>query len=234
VPASATSVDFSATVESVNGNKSVTLTATAGGVSRTFILQLSSGTQPGSSLLTVNATSISFGDVAVNTSATQSVTLTSSGALPVNISALSTSGAEFTSTGLVAPASLSPGQSVVVNIQFGPTAAGAASGALTISSDASNNSAMSIPLTGNGVTRAVQLNWDAPDSGAPGAGYRIYRSPSGASQFQSINPAAVSDDNFVDSAVQSGQSYDYYVTAVDGSGAESMPSNTATVAIPND
>jgi Abnormal spindle-like microcephaly-assoc'd, ASPM-SPD-2-Hydin len=188
---------------------------------------------PSSATLTINATSASFGDVAVNTTATQSLTLTSTGATAVNISDASITGAGFTSTGLITPATLPPGQSVILNVQFHPTAQGASSGALVISSNSASNGTMSLPLAGNGVPQLVQLSWEAPGSSSPVAGYRIYRSIDGVSQFHLLNTSLSAYTEFTDSSIQTGQTYDYYVTTVDTSGAESAPSNTATVAVPS-
>jgi fibronectin type 3 domain-containing protein len=42
----------------------------------------------------------------------------------------------------------------------------------------------------------------------------------------------VGQTTFTDANVQSGQTYLYYVTSVDSSGAESSPSNSTTVTIP--
>jgi len=79
----------------------------------------------------------------------------------------------------------------------------------------------------------VQLTWSAPSTSAdPVAGYNIYRSPSGASTFQLLNSAVNTGTTYTDTTVTAGQSYDYYVESADSSGNLSVPSNTATVAIP--
>ncbi len=188
---------------------------------------------PSSAQLTINATSASFGDVALNTTATQSLTLTSTGSTAVSIASTTISGTAFTSSGFITPATLPPGQSVIINVQFRPTVTGAATGALVINSDSSGGNTLSLPLNGNGVAQLVQLNWNAPTNTGGGiAGYRIYRSLNGVAQFQLLNASLTASTAFADSSVTTGQSYDYYVTAVDNTGAESTPSNTATVAIP--
>ncbi|MGB6193385.1 MAG: choice-of-anchor D domain-containing protein [Terracidiphilus sp.] len=189
---------------------------------------------PSSAQLTINATSASFGDVAVNTTATQSLTLTSTGSTAVSITSTTVNGAAFTSSGFIAPATLPPGQSVTINVQFHPTTPGAATGALVINSNSSANNTLSLPLNGSGVAQLVQLIWNAPaNSGSSGiAGYRIYRAVNGTAQFQLLNASLTASTVFADASVTTGQSYDYYVTAVDNTGAESTPSNTATVAIP--
>ncbi len=193
----------------------------------------STGAAPASAVLTINATAASFGDVALNTTATQSLTLTSTGSTSVDISSTTITGAAFASSGFITPATLPPGQSVTINVQFTPTSLGTATGALVINSNSTGNSTLSLPLNGNGVSEVVQLSWDAPaNSGGTIAGYRIYRSVNGAAQYQLLNSSLTAYTEFADSAIQTGQTYDYYVTAVDNSGVESTPSNTATIAVP--
>jgi len=47
-----------------------------------------------------------------------------------------------------------------------------------------------------------------------------------------MNPSVDADTNYTDSAVQSGQTYEYIVKTVDTAGVESAPSNVSTVTIP--
>jgi fibronectin type 3 domain-containing protein len=63
-------------------------------------------------------------------------------------------------------------------------------------------------------------------------GYNIYRSLHGSNAFGRVNAGANALTAFTDSSVQSATTYDYYVKSVDSAGAESSPSNTATVSIP--
>jgi fibronectin type 3 domain-containing protein len=112
---------------------------------------------------------------------------------------------------------------------------GAASGTLTISSTSSSNGTATIALTGTGtaISYAVNLSWDAPvDSTDPVAGYNIYRSPSGSSSYQLLNPSVEALTAYVDSTVQNGTSYDYIVESVDSSGVESVPTSPVALTIP--
>jgi hypothetical protein len=182
--------------------------------------------------LTVNSSTVSFGNVAVGTPSTQSVTLTSSGTAAVTVSAVSLSGTGFTMTGATFPLTLNSGQTATLSLQFEPTATGAATGNLTISSNASSNSTDVVALSGTGVPLAVDLSWSPPSSSEPIAGYNIYRAASSAASFARLNASANSPASFTDSTVTAGTTYQYYVTTVDSSGTESTPSNTATVAVP--
>ncbi|MGA9670821.1 MAG: choice-of-anchor D domain-containing protein, partial [Terracidiphilus sp.] len=189
----------------------------------------------GISTLSINATTIAFGSTNINTPLTQSVTLTSTGTAAVTVNSATVTGAGFSVAGCTFPATLTPGQAVTLSVEFDPTTAGAATGQLTVTSTSSTNSTATIALTGTGAAAAyaVNLSWDAPSSSQdPVSGYAIYRAPSGGTVYQMVNSSVDANTAYVDSTVQSGQSYEYYVESVDASGIESAPSNTFSVTIP--
>jgi hypothetical protein len=146
VPAGAASAGFTATVSSVATAQAVTMTASTSGMFTSFTLQLNAAILA----LSINATSVAFGDVMVNTPATQPVTLTSTGTVPVTINGATLTGAGFTLLGTEFPATLNPSQTATLNIEFDPTAVGAATGQLTISSNSSTNGTATISLSGTG------------------------------------------------------------------------------------
>jgi hypothetical protein len=231
VAAGATSASFSATASSVSTSQAVTLTATAGSAAETAALQLNAAMPT----LSVNATSVAFGNVDLNTPANQSVTLSSTGSEPVTISAAAASGIGFSISGATFPLTLSPNQTVTLNVQFDPTVAGAATGQLTITSNSSTNGTDAIALSGTGEAQSYEVNltWDAPASSTdPVAGYNVYRSPSGSSTYQLVSSVSNSQLAYIDNNVQVGQVYNYIVESVDASGNESVPSNMASVTIP--
>jgi fibronectin type 3 domain-containing protein len=139
-------------------------------------------------------------------------------------------------SGATFPVTLNPSLAVTLQVQFDPTAAGAATGQLTIQSNSSTNAMAAISLSGTGETgqqHQVDLSWDAPSSSAdPVVGYNIYRSTGGSSAYQLLNSSVDAQTTYVDSAVQAGSTYDYVVESVDSSGAESVPSNEASAVIP--
>lgn len=234
VPGNATSVGFTATVAAVSSSASVTLTARANGASETFALALapSSGSTAGASL-TVNASSVAFGNVPVGTPATQSVTLSSTGTAAVTVNSAAVSGTGFSVSGATFPLTLNPSQTATLSLQFDPTATGAATGKLTIASNSSSNSSAAVALSGTGVPLGVDLSWSAPSSSSDSiSGYNIYRATGSSSSYQKLNSSVNSPASYMDSSVQASTTYQYYVTTVDSSGTESTPSNTATVAIP--
>ena len=239
VAAGASSATFTATVSPVSIAQAATLTASAGSVSESFALQLGTATLTPTPTLSVNAASIAFGSVDLNSAATQSLTLSSTGTASVTVSAATLTGTGFTVSGDSFPLTLSPSQTATLSIEFDPTAAGAASGSLTIASNSSTGSSTVIPLTGTGETASssnrVDLSWDAPTSSfdpVTVAGYNVYRSPSGGISYQQLNASTISQTSYVDTTAQAGQTYDYIVQSIDASGVPSAPSNVASVTIP--
>ena len=231
VPAGATSAGFTATVSSVTAAQTARLTASADGVTESYTIQLGAAA-PG---LTLQSTSVSFGDVSLNTPATQTVLMTSSGTAALTISAASLTGAGFSLTGSSFPLTLQPGQTAILDIQFDPKATGAATGAVTLTTNTSTGTAK-IALSGTGETAdsyEVDLSWNPPTSSTdPVAGYDIYRAVSGSSSYQLLNSDVDDVATYTDSTVQNGAAYTYYVESVDASGNRSAPSNLFSVTIP--
>jgi len=206
-------------------NPSVTVQLTGTGVT-------GATTPPGTGpTLSVNATAVAFGNVALNTPSTQSVTLSSTGTANVVVSSVSVSGTGFTVSGATFPLTLTPGQSATLSVQFQPTAAGTSSGKLVITSNSSTNATATVALSGIGSALAVDLSWSAPSSGGV-AGFNVYRATGTSSSFQRLNASVNSQASYMDATVQGGTTYQYYVTTVDSAGTESTPSNTASVAVP--
>ena len=236
VQANATSAAFTATVPSVTSAQAVTLTATASSVSKSFALQLNAAVA--GSQLTISPASLTFGNVTVNTPSTLPVTLTSSGMAAVTVNSGTLTGPGYTMSGATFPVSLNPGLALTLEVKFDPTAAGAAAGQLTIQSNSSTNATAVISLSGTGenatsAAHQVNLSWNAPSSSAvPVVGYNIYRSTGSSSPYQLLNSSVDSQTTYVDSAVQSGSTYDYIVESVDSSGVESVPSNGVAATIP--
>jgi hypothetical protein len=231
VAAGSTTASFTATVSSVSTAQTVTLTASANSVAETFALQLGAGVPT----LSVNAATIAFGNVNLNSPATQSLILTSTGTAAVTVSAVTVSGTGFTISGGPFPITLNPNQTATISVQFDPATAVAFTGQVTITSNSSTGSSTVIGLTGTGVAVLYQVNltWDAPTSSTdPVAGYNVYRAPSGSTNYQQLNSAAVTQTTYVDTTVLNSQTYDYIVESIDASGVTSSPSNMAAVPIP--
>ena len=73
--------------------------------------------------IAVTPNPVDFGTVMVGSSSTQSVTVSNSGAAKFTVSKVSTSGNGFTISGLSAPETLAPGQSVKLTVVFKPMSA---------------------------------------------------------------------------------------------------------------
>lgn len=233
VAAGSSSASFGATVAAVSSSQTATLTAAAGGATQNFTIQLAAAVPT----LSINATTITFGNVELNSPSIQSLTLTSIGTVPVTVSAATASGTGFSVSGATFPLTVTSDQPVTLNVQFDPTTAGAVTGSLTVTSNSSTDPTVAISLSGAGVSIAYQVNlsWAAPASGSDAvSNYNVYRAPSGSTSFQQMNPSPLpsTQTTYVDTSVQDGQTYDYIVESVDAKGVPSDPSNMAILSIP--
>jgi hypothetical protein len=183
------------------------------------------------STLSVTPSSLSFGNMALNTASTLSVTLRNTGNSSVSGTA-GVTGAGFSMSPL--PVTLSPGQSGPVVVQFDPSSAGAATGSLTIRTNAEDPLVV-VPLTGTGgaaTQHSITLNWSAPASSPePITGYIAYRSTNSGS-YTALNSTSSPETTYVDMAVQPGLAYSYYVESVAQNGLTSDPSNVVEASVP--
>lgn len=119
------------------------------------LVTASNATQPAISL---NPTSLTFAAEAVATaSAAQTITVTNTGAAPLTVSQIATSG-DFTETDTCTTARVAPGSSCSIQVRFLPTATGSRSGTLTVYGNVAGGQATA-SLTGTGTpAAAVVLN----------------------------------------------------------------------------
>lgn len=226
----ATSTTFTATAAQTSTAATVVLQASAGGVAESFSIQLTAA----QALLSVQSSSVAFGSVTVGQTATQTVTVTATGNLPVTITGIAVSGTAYSASGVSAGTVLTPGSGATLALQFTPGAPGELNGTTTIESTAGM---YAIALTGIGEPEnyAVDLTWEPVPSVA---GYNVYRAPGNAGPggaFTKVNSSPVAKLGYADTTVVSGQTYTYRVSSVDASGNESTtfpPSDYFTVTIP--
>ncbi|MGC2619830.1 MAG: choice-of-anchor D domain-containing protein, partial [Acidobacteriaceae bacterium] len=110
------------------------------------------GTSNGSGTLLVSSSTVSFGSVTVGQTASANVVLTNGGSASVQISEMQVSGKYFAVAGQGSlPITLAGGDTYNLNLQFDPAMAGAQTGTLSITSDASSGATAAISLTGTGV-----------------------------------------------------------------------------------
>ena len=230
VATGATTSGFNAVSKDVSKSVSVTISGQEGGVSKTDVITL----YPAAAATPV-LSKVSCGTQTLTGPTTEAclVYLSTSATNPTVI-ALSSS-----STALKVPAS--------VTVASGSTSAGFGATASTVAKTES----VTLTATANGVSQtdvlqlegtsspqtptqpSVKLSWDAPTSTSdPIAGYHVYRTAAGGSNYAMLSPSVDTQTTYTDSTVQSGNSYDYVVKSVDKNGVESAPSNTTGVTVP--
>jgi hypothetical protein len=163
---------------STGGTRNATLTITHDALGSPQAIALNGSATQGAIQLTSFA--LSFGDTALNANATQTITVENAGTQALNFSALNLTGAavgDYTRGGsCTAGTPLAVGALCTVAITFQPTALGARSASLTITSDASNGPA-TVTLSGTGVpipAPVVTLAPTAIDFGAQTVGNSLY------------------------------------------------------------
>ena len=226
-------------------NFSVTFTpAAAGNTSGSLAFDSNAMNSPSSSTLAgtgsglvVAPGNLNFGSVLDGTISTSQIgTLTAVG-VDVTISSVTPNGGSFSVTGLPAvPFTITSGQSVQYSAAFAPPAGspGPAAGSVAFASSANG---VAQTLSGSGASN-VALSWSA--STTPNVTYKVYRcsiSSAACVQGQPGNftniAGSVASLTYTDAAVSSGQTYYYALTAVDGTGVESVLSTvTNPAAIP--
>lgn len=162
----------------VSAGRSVALAVLAGSM---LVVGVAEGAKPGGGgggggsggkakpAISVSPSSLSFGDQAVGTtSPARPVSVSNSGRADLLISGVTLTGTGSGSFGYGngCPGTLAPGASCTISVTFSPSGSGAALASLVISSNASNGTTTSVPLSGNGtaVLAAVRRVEGAGDS----------------------------------------------------------------------
>lgn len=221
------------TPATTTGNSSqqftVTVTNPAGAVtSNPATLTVNAAT----AVLNANQTSLNFLSVNIGSNSVLPVTFTNNGNVNITITNITLSGAGYSVAGIQSGQILTPGQSATLNVTFAPSGAGVTPGSVMLTSTASN-STVSVALSGTGVqtvSHSVTLSWTASTSTV--SGYNVYRSTVSGGPYTKLNSTLVAVTTYADTAVQSGQTYFYVVTAVDSSGVESADSGEASAIVP--
>jgi hypothetical protein len=191
---------------------------------------LSVNSTPGE--LTLNpANGLSFGTVNVGTASAASVAITNTSDSYITISSVSISGPGFDANGVPSGAILAPGEAATLNVIFAPAGIGSVPGSVTLNSDAVD-SPTTIPLAGTGIQppHTVNLTWNPSTSGV--FGYYAYRAENQYGPYTRLNSTPMTTTQYTDITMQSGQTYIYWVTAVDANTAESPFSDPVLAIIP--
>ena len=143
-------------VPTVAGAVSGNLTVTSNATNPTLTVPASAtGVAPGA--LAANPTSLRFGNVNVGGNGSLSETITNTGSTSISVSQVAITGSGFGVSGITTPLTLAAGKGATFTVSFAPTASGAVTGNLTITSTATNPT-LTIPLSGTGATTAGTLS----------------------------------------------------------------------------
>jgi hypothetical protein len=178
------------------------------------------------------------------TTAGQVAALSNIGTETLNIASIGLTGtnaADFAVSAYTCGSTLAANAGCLIVVTFTPAAAGSRSGALVVTDNSNNvaGSMQTVALTGMGLHDVV-LNWE-PSPSEEVFGYNIFRGTT--SQGESTTPIATQvaagcgapdTCTYVDTAVVSGTTYYYYVTAVASNGiTQSAASKEASATVPN-
>jgi hypothetical protein len=105
--------------------------------------------------ISVSPSTIAFGNVAMGTSNSQTVTLSNTGDASDTVTRVAVSGYGFIYYGLPTPITIGAGQSMSFTASFGPVSAKAISGSMSIET---SSSTYTVSLSGTGVTSAPQVS----------------------------------------------------------------------------
>jgi hypothetical protein len=185
---------------------------------------------PSAGQLAVSPLMVNFGTINVGASKSQSGTLTA-GSSAITVSSASWNGTGYLLGGITFPVTVPAGQTVPFTVTFAPQASGNVPGTVSFLSNATNSSVIQ-QWTGSGLQTGqhqVALTWN-PDTSSV-QGYYIYRGGQTGGPYTRIS-ALQAGTAFNDSAVSSGQTYYYVVTALGMNSLESGFSNEAVANIP--
>jgi hypothetical protein len=146
-PVTATS-DSGSTFRVVVSNTAGTVTSAAA------TLTVNAAPTPG---IQVSSTSINFGNAVVGNNLSQALIITNNGTATLSISQVTPSGSAFSVSGFALPLNVNAGQQTTITVAFAPTAVGAASGGISIVSNAPT-SPTSVALSGTGVSASLTLS----------------------------------------------------------------------------
>jgi hypothetical protein len=169
------------------GSRTGTLTVNAGGT--TTVSLSGTGTAPGP-VLNANPASLSFPSTLVGSTApTQAVTITNSGTTSATVSGVSATG-DFSQTNNCT--TIAVNGTCTVTVTFKPTAGGARTGTLTVTSNA-NDSPTTVGLSGTGISSTTNIALNQPITASSNAsGYPATNANDGntSTYWESLDGAA--------------------------------------------
>lgn len=185
----------------------------------------------------------------------QSATINGANVTGLNFTATAQGGQTFSLSGTISPTTGGAGATVTLSGAVSATAAANSSGTYTFTGLINGSytvtpshtgysftpASLSKTVSGANVTgvnfTAVPLtahsataSWTASTSVV--SGYNVYRGTVSGGPYTKLNSSLIALFTYTDTTVQSGQTYFFVTTAVDGSGNESVFSNEVTAVIP--
>lgn len=170
--------------------------------SPTIVSLTGTGSQSSAANITASPTAINFGNVAVGSGQSHTVTVTNSapaGSASGTVTQISSSGSAFSVSGPAAPFSLNPGQSAAVTVTFAPTSSVSDSGQVSIAIQGVSQPDV-VTLSGVGVVATGQLS-------AVPSSINFGNISVGNSQAQTGSLSASSADAVIVSAQMTGQDF---------------------------
>jgi hypothetical protein len=105
--------------------------------------------------MSLSPSSLNFGNVTAGSSSTQNVQVSNTGSSSVTVTQVAASGAGISVSGLGAPVTLAPSQSLTLRVTFAPTTAGATAGSVTVTNNDGVNAVAAV--TGTQVQPGLSL-----------------------------------------------------------------------------
>jgi Carboxypeptidase regulatory-like domain len=185
----------------------------------------------------------------------QSATINGANVTGLNFTATAQGGQAFSLSGTISPTTGGAGATVTLSGAVSATAAANSSGIYTFSGLINGNYTVTPSHTGYSFTpvslsktvsgaNVTGVNFTAVPLAAHSAiaswtastsvisGYNVYRGTVSGGPYTKLNSSLIALLTYTDTTVQSGQTYFFVTTAVDGSGNESVFSNEVTAVIP--
>ena len=193
--------------------------------------------------IAIDRSSLGFGDVLINDSASLRLFITNTGGAPLTVNSVRLGSGTSSDYSITARpgdgSSVGIGEFTAVDVTLVPSSEGSKIGSLRISSDDADESLIVVPLSGNGMVTPSDLSftlaWDAPTTNEDGSplqdldGFRIYIGESSGNYSRSIETG-----NTTMHTVDSLAAGTYYVvvTAYDLESNESSESREIVVTVP--
>jgi hypothetical protein len=127
---------------------------------KTATQSLSLTVAPTGPAISVTPGSVTFPNVTVGSSNSQTIQINNTGGSVLTVTKITTTGTGFSMTAVAFPLSINPGKSSNFNVQFAPGTAGAATGSVSIVSNAPG-SPTGVALSGTGVAATHTLSFSA-------------------------------------------------------------------------